>query len=156
MQAQKAYGYPRDPLDLARVADRIGDGLIAEVLGKPGEPISLNEIHHLFLALRLVPWMDAPEVVIPRLTELACSKDPDLAFAATKALITVARSVDARVLDDREIDLKVFEEGVERIQKGCRQGEARPDIAQALGEVKWILGDVIGRNSLQGDGSAAN
>ncbi len=87
-----------DPLDLARVVDRIGDAAVIARLA-PETPIAVRAI-----AVAAAPRMHAPEDALAPLAAIAAGRDPDLAPRAAAALLTIARSLDARSLDARESD----------------------------------------------------
>lgn len=85
-----------DPLELARVVDRIGDDAVLDRL--PSEtPLAVR-----LLAVRASPWLHAPELALAPLTALAAGRDPDLAPAAALAILRIAERLDRAELDARE------------------------------------------------------
>jgi hypothetical protein len=85
-----------DPLELNRVVQRFGDGAILELLAPP-TPI-LTQL----AAVRASPWLRAPERALGALTELAAGRDPELAPAAARAALEIARQLDGASLARRE------------------------------------------------------
>jgi hypothetical protein len=87
-----------DPLELARVVDRIGDAALLERLGGEGTPTDVR-----LAAIRASVALRAPERALEPLATIARSRDPDLAPAAAMAFLAIARDLDPRALDAREV-----------------------------------------------------
>ncbi len=87
-----------DPLLLAAVVERLGDGAILDRLGE-AHPLAVRS-----LAVRATPFLHAPEQALGLLAELAGSRDPDLSPAAMRALLTITRALTRAALDAREDD----------------------------------------------------
>jgi hypothetical protein len=86
-----------DPLELARVVDRIGDRAVLDRLAAD-RPADVR-----LAALRAAPAMRAPESALGALAEIAGGRDPDLAPAAMLSVLTIARALDPLELDAREV-----------------------------------------------------
>ncbi len=93
-----------DPLELARMVDRLGDDAVLARLGAMGEATSALDPAVVIAALRAAPWLHAPEDALPRLVEIADGHDPDLAPAAMLAISRIAERLTRLDLDAREAD----------------------------------------------------
>jgi hypothetical protein len=85
-----------DPLELARVVRRFGDGAILLLLDD-AQPIATR-----IAALRATPWLRQPEDVLAVLARDVASRDAELAQAAARALLAIAQQLDAATLERRE------------------------------------------------------
>lgn len=87
-----------DPMELARVVDRLGDDAVLSRL----DDARPREVR--LAATRAAPFMAWPELALEPLARLAASRDPLLAPAAASAALTIARSLDPDALRRREVD----------------------------------------------------
>lgn len=86
-----------DPLELARLVDRIGDeAVIARLSEETPTDIRL-------LAVRAAPQLEGPERALEALAAIAQGRDPDLAPAAANSLLVIAHALDPQSLDRREV-----------------------------------------------------
>lgn len=91
-----------DPLELARMVDRLGDDAVLARLGAMGVATGTLDPAIVIAALRACPWLHAPEEALPRLAEIAAGHDPDLAPAAMVAIVRIADGLTRDGLDARE------------------------------------------------------
>lgn len=87
-----------DPLLLASAVERLGDQAILDRL-TDAHPLAVR-----VLAARATPFLHAPELALGPLAELAASRDPDVAPAAMRALLSIARAITRASLDAHEDD----------------------------------------------------
>ena len=130
-----------DPLELARVVDRIGDAAILSRL-TPETPIAVRAI-----AVVAAPRMHAPEDALAALTTIAAGRDPDLAPRAAQALLTIARSVDAQALDAREHDRGDFAAARTTLSALATDETARADIRLAARWSDSALAELVVSNT---------
>ncbi len=74
-----------DPLELARLAQRVGDGAVLRALEDEGAS-ALARVR----AIRATPFLDAPEAALDGLARVAHGRDPLLAPAAALAAYRIA------------------------------------------------------------------
>lgn len=86
-----------DPLELARVAHRLGDDAVLALLA-PGQPTGVR-----LAAARTAPWLAEPERALMPLAALLSTRDSDLAPAASRALLQIAQALDADTLGRHEL-----------------------------------------------------
>lgn len=85
-----------DPMELARVVDRIGDDRVIALLGdETPAAVQLG-------AVRAATQLRAPERALEALARIAAGRDPDLAPAAAMSILEIARALDPQALDARE------------------------------------------------------
>jgi hypothetical protein len=102
-QAPSAFEAPLDaldPLELARLVDRVGDGA---VVAKIGDATSAPAVR--LRAVRAARFLDAPEAALLPLAELARGRDPILAPAAALAAYRIASALTLPGLEAREAAL---------------------------------------------------
>lgn len=126
-------GHDTDPLELARVVDRIGDDAVLARLA-PETPIAVR-----VLAVSATPRLHAPEAALPTLAELAGGRDPDLAPRALQAISEIARSLDARSLDARESERAELRAVLPRLTGIGEDESARADLRRAAAEARIAL-----------------
>lgn len=114
-----------DPLELARVVDRIGDDAVLQRLGAE-TPLPVR-----LAAVRASAWLHAPELALPALAELASGRDPDLAPAAARAVLRIAEALDRAALDAREHDGDEIERALPILSALAADGTARADLRRA-------------------------
>jgi hypothetical protein len=114
-----------DPLELARVVDRMGDAAVLARLN-PETPIAVRA-----LAVVAAPRLHAPEDALAPLAELALGRDPDLAPRAALSLLEITRALDERGLDARERDRAELAAGRIAIARVAADETARADVRRA-------------------------
>jgi hypothetical protein len=87
-----------DPMELARVVDRLGDDAVLARLADE-RPRALRSA-----ACHAAPFMQQPELALLPLAELAAGRDPRLAPDAAAALRAVATALTPGGLARREVD----------------------------------------------------
>jgi len=111
-----------NPLELARVAHRVGDEAVLALL-EPTRPADVR-----LLAARTSPWLDEPERALVLLAELAASRDSDLAPTATRAALQIARGLDAPTLERREIAPSELLPARAALRAAAERSWVRPDL----------------------------
>lgn len=86
-----------DPLELARVAARLGDAAVLALLA-PSQPVAAQ-----LAAVRAAPWLREPERALLPIAELIAGRDSELAPAAARAALQITRALDADALARREL-----------------------------------------------------
>lgn len=116
-----------DPIALARAVDRIGDeGVIARLTEETAADVRLA-------AIRACPGLREPERALEPLAAIAIGRDPDLAPAAARAILEVARELDPQELDAREVMREELVPAREAIQRIVDDETARADLRRAAG-----------------------
>jgi hypothetical protein len=113
-----------DPLDVARVAARIGDDAVLAALASDAPA-------RRFAAIRAVTFLGAPEAALPALVGLAAGRDPDLAPAAAAALLDVARALRPDDLARRESDAAALVPARDAARRLAADATARSDVRRA-------------------------
>lgn len=114
-----------DPVELARLVQRIGDRAVIEGLAAE------RPVVERLAATRAAPSMRAPERALPNLVEIARGRDSVLAPAAALAVLRIATALDADALAAREVlpgDLEAARAALEAL---AADDLARPDIRRA-------------------------
>lgn len=114
----------RDPLELARSAARHGDDAVLSSLGADGR-------RERAAAVALAPHLDAAELALEPLLELAEGRDPELAPAATAAVLRIAMTLTPEDLACREGALDALAPAVERLGLLADAGHVRADLRAA-------------------------
>lgn len=125
-----------DPLELARVVDRIGDPAIVARLAED-RPIAVRAV-----AVLAAPEMHAPEDALVPLVEIARGRDPDLAPSAALSVLTIARALDASALDARESDRAALGPARAGLDALAHDETARADIRRAAELAGAALADL--------------
>jgi hypothetical protein len=86
-----------DPLELARVAARLGDDAVLALLA-PEQPARVR-----IAAVRAAPWLREPERALAQIAAWVSGRDSELAPAAARAALRIARALDADALARREV-----------------------------------------------------
>lgn len=121
-----------DPLDQARAVARLGDiRVLARLAVARGEHGAATNVASVLAAVRSAQWLADASRAFPALMELMPSRDPDLAPAAARAVVAIARglvegdrvpeAVDAAQLDAWKAQLAAIE----------KNARVRPDIRLA-------------------------
>ena len=113
-----------DPLDVARVAARIGDDAVLAALVSDAPARRLA-------AVRASTFLGAPEDALPALVQLAAGRDPDLAPAAAAALLDVAHALTPDGLARRESDAAALAPARDAARRLAADATARPDVRRA-------------------------
>lgn len=114
-----------DPVELARVVQRIGDSAVIAALA-PDRPV----VERL-AAVRAAPAMRSPERALTALVEIARGRDSLLAPAAALAALRIATSLDADDLAAREALPGDIEAARSALEALAADESARPDIRRA-------------------------
>jgi hypothetical protein len=124
-QAPDPFAVPsQDPLELARVVDRLGDGAVIERLAADTAPgVCLS-------AIRAARFMHAPERALERLAEIGKGRDPVLAPAAMLAVWRIARSLRPDEILARESDPAIVERAIEHLRTLAADELARRDLVR--------------------------
>jgi len=126
-----------DPLDLARVVDRLGD---EAVLGRLGTATDEELDPALVLAaIRAAPWLHAPEQALPRLAELAGGHTPDLAPAASLAPVRIAERLTPSDLDTRDTSRDPVRATLTSLAELAEDATARGDVRRAAARARELL-----------------
>ena len=128
MAGAPAHGQPpdlslgHDALELARSVDRVGD---ARVLAALEADASRRD---QLVAIRAAPFLRAPEAALSRLVGFARGRDPQLAPAATVALLRIARILTAHDLVAREARSEPLRQVLEDLRGLVDDESARLDL----------------------------
>lgn len=128
-----------DPLELARVVDRLGDEAVLARLGAMGLDTATLDPAVVIAALRASPWLHAPEDALPRLAEIAAGHDPDLAPAAALAIVRIAERLTRADLDAREGSDDPIRAVLPALAALGEDTTARPDLRRALLRARELL-----------------
>jgi hypothetical protein len=113
-----------DPLDVARVVARIGDDAVLEALASDAPARRLAGV-------RAATFLGAPEAALPALVGLAAGRDPDLAPAASIALLDIARALTPEGLARRESDAAALVPARDAARRLAADATARADVRRA-------------------------
>jgi hypothetical protein len=127
-----------DPLELARVVDRLGDDAVLARLGPVGGE-GAPDLPVVMAAVRASPWLHAPEAALPRLAELAAGRDPDLAPAAMLAVLRIAERLSRAELDRREASDEPLRAVLPVLATLADDAAARHDLRRAAGRARELL-----------------
>ena len=123
-----------DPLELARVVQRFGDGAILQLLAPATAFVTR------LAAVRASPWLLAPERALGALSELAGGRDPDLAPAAARAALEIAQQLDPASLARRECAPVELRDVLARLQAiGAREAVAPHVRADAWAAAEQLI-----------------
>jgi hypothetical protein len=114
-----------DPLRLAQAVDRLGDDGVLDRLAE-AHPHAVRR-----LAVSGCRFLYAPERALPVLASLAAGRDPDLAPAAMRTILAIARGLDRAGLDAREHDGDELPRTREILTALAEDDTARPDLRRA-------------------------
>lgn len=114
-----------DPLALAQAVDRLGDDAVMARLG-PEHPMALRRV-----AVSGCRFLHAPERALPTLAELAVGRDPELAPAAMRTVLAIARALTRADLDAREHDGDELVRARATLTSLAADATARPDLRRA-------------------------
>jgi hypothetical protein len=111
-----------DPLEQARVTAGFGDDAVLSLLA-PEQPVAVR-----LAAVRATPWLREPERALARLCELLAGRDSELAPAAARAALQIARSLDADTLARREVAPATLTDALAALQRAADLPQIRQDI----------------------------
>ncbi len=129
-----------DPLELARVVDRLGDPAVLARLGTAESPI---DVAVTLAAVRACPWLHAPELALPRLVELAAGRDPDLAPAATLAVVRIAERLSRPELESREASDEPLRAAMTGLTALAEDTTARADLRRGASRARELLRAIV-------------
>ncbi|MGD8860525.1 MAG: hypothetical protein PVI30_10985 [Myxococcales bacterium] len=135
-----------DPLRLARVCDRVGDGALLAALS-PGTPTDAR-----LQAVRATPWLREPHAALPPLLTLMGGRDPVLAPAAARSVLRIARRLDARGLRAMEVDPDALSPVAADLRALSERAHVRPDLRLMAVEAEAELVGVGAAPEPGGDG----
>jgi hypothetical protein len=116
-----------DPLELARVVARVGDDAVLRLLAaEHGVAVRL-------VAVRAAPWLREPERALVRIAELAGGRDSELAPAAARAALRIARALDADGLARREVAPDTLSAALAALLRVAQQPHVRHDLQRMAG-----------------------
>ncbi|GAB4197523.1 MAG: hypothetical protein OHK0013_05750 [Sandaracinaceae bacterium] len=131
-----------DPLELARVVDRLGDEAVLARLGPVGGE-GAPALPIVMAAVRASPWLHAPEAALPRLAELAGGRDPDLAPAAMLAVVRIAERLTRAELDGREASDAPITAALPALAALAEDATARNDLRRAASRARALLQTLV-------------
>jgi hypothetical protein len=131
--AQALAAADPDALAVARVAVRHGEVALLALL-EPGRPVAEQ-----LLALRAVPWLDAPWQVLPALAALLRSRDSELAPAAAAALLAIVDGLDGARLDRSEVERAPLCRVVPQLRAAAEDAAVRQDVQLTAGVAAHVL-----------------
>ncbi len=110
-----------DPLELARVVDRIGDEAVLARL-RSGPPVVR------WSAIRSTPWMAAPESALASLAKIGAGRDPLLAPEAMRSVYRISVQLEPDELDAREFARSELRPVIRRLRALSNESTARRDL----------------------------
>lgn len=128
-----------DPLDLARMVDRLGDDAVRARLGEVGAAANTLDPAIVMAAVRASAWLHAPEEALVRLVEIAAGRDPELAPAAMLAVIRIAERLERSELDAREASDAPVREALAPLAALTEDSAARADLRRAAARAHTLL-----------------
>jgi hypothetical protein len=114
-----------DAMDYAAAARRVGDAALAAALTNEASSVELR-----LAVVRAAPFARAPEHLLAPIVELAHGTDPALAPAALTSAFQIAQGLEFAQLEQREADVELLNEPVERLRELGEDDEARADLRQ--------------------------
>lgn len=123
-----------DPLELARVASRLGDEAVL------GSLDARRPVAERLAAVRAAAWLRAPERALPALVDLLAGRDSELAPAAALSVVRVANALDADALARREVLVAELAPVRARLAAMANAATLRADLRALAGEAGAALG----------------
>lgn len=111
-----------DPLELARVVARFGDDAVLALLA-PEQPVSVR-----LAAVRAAPWLLEPERALTRIAGWIGGRDSELAPAAARAALRIARTLDADTLARREVAPAALADALAALLRAAELPHVRQDL----------------------------
>jgi hypothetical protein len=122
-----------DPMELAKVVDRLGDDAVLTRL-KRDKPIEIR-----IAAIRATRWMRAPESALVTLAEILGSRDSELAPVAASAALRIASATTSDALYTREVMPAELTESRALFVKASENPLLRPDIRLQAAQIAEAL-----------------
>jgi hypothetical protein len=116
-----------DPLELARVAARVGDDAVLALLA-PEHGVAVR-----LAAVRTARWLREPERALAAIAELAGGRDSELAPAAARAALRIARALDAEALARREVPPTALSAALAVLLRVAKLPHVREDLQRMAG-----------------------
>lgn len=114
-----------DPMELARVVDRLGDDAVLARLGD-AQPLEVR-----LAAIRAARYLREPELALEPLARIASGRDPRLAPAAMRSALTIASALDLDALSQREVEPSSLSSARTLFLELSRETSARADLRTA-------------------------
>jgi hypothetical protein len=111
-----------DPLELARVAARLGDDAVLALLA-PEQPARVR-----LAAVRAAPWLHEPERALARIGALVGGRDSELAPVAARAALLIARALDGDALARREVAPAALSDALALLLQAAELAHVRQDL----------------------------
>ncbi len=111
-----------DPLELARVAARLGDGAVLQRMD------TKQSIELRLAAIRAAPFMRAPEAALPVLARCIAQRDMVLAQDAARSLHAIVRQLDVDALRRHEVLRADLKQSVTLIEAALAIEHLRADL----------------------------
>lgn len=125
-----------DPVELARVVDRLGDQVVQSRLD------AKNPIEHQLAAVRAARWMSEPEICLGSIAIMAVSRDSELAPSAARAALTIATELSLDELTTREFDPQGLKQVRAEFSKAADNPFIRKDIRLMAAQTSALLAAV--------------
>ena len=110
-----------DPVEIERALAAAGDdGLLVPLAENPSVAL-----------VQAAPRMNAPELALPALAELAAGRDPWLAPAAMQSILRIADRPLLLEMSRRETDVAALEAVRSTLERLMNDADARQDLRQA-------------------------
>lgn len=130
-----------DPVALARIVERLGDdAVLARLAAEDAEDADGVSADARLAAIRASVALRAPERALDPLAAIAAGRDPDLAPAAAYSILVIARALDPRDLDAREVMRAELAPALAAIARLAADETARPDLRRAAAIAAELLG----------------
>lgn len=126
-----------DPLELARVARRLGDVAVLQRLD------AKQSLEVRLAAVRATPWLRAPEAALPLLAPMIGQRDTLLAQDAARSLLAIVRELDADALQRREVLRSDLSATVTLLDKVLAIEHLRADLRAMLSTSLALLNTLI-------------
>jgi hypothetical protein len=121
-----------DDLDLASLATRLGDNAVLDSLAD-GKDTALR-----LAAVRATPFLNSQELALAPLAQIAQGRDPDLAPAAARRLVTIAQALELDNGAPRE-SASTFQDTELQLAGLAASTSTRRDIRLCAGEAAHLL-----------------
>jgi hypothetical protein len=111
-----------DPMELAKVVDRLGDDAVLARLQKD------KSVEIRIAAIRATRWMRSPESALSSLAEILGSRDSELAPVAATTALRIASAITNDALSTKEVMPSELTEPRALFVKASENPLIRPDI----------------------------
>jgi hypothetical protein len=123
-----------DELELAALAQRLGEAQVLTALGDATDPASQ------LAALRLTPHLLDAELALAPLARLAAGRDPELAPPAAQRLLRIAQALVRARAGSRELLPSELEPAQAALRAFAQDATARADIRSSAAQAAQLLG----------------